>query len=79
MSNKIIIKDGLLWWMNAKNVDNVIDCVEADIIAQANGFMFAERLVKAYPDSTTLKMSVDRKIISSSHPLKEEKNESSPL
>lgn len=59
---KIVIKDGLLWRDNTINNDNIISCLEADKIANANGFMYVETLVKKYPENTVLYLDTNFKI-----------------
>lgn len=62
MNNRIIIKDGLLWRGNTKSTDNIINTIEADRIARANGFMYVERMINTYTDGTKLKLDEDLKI-----------------
>lgn len=67
---KIVIKDDLLWKDNTKTTGNIINCIEGDKIANANGFMFVERLVKAYSDNTKLTLDENFKIISTTEKVK---------
>lgn len=62
MNNRIIIKDGLLWTGNTKHPDNIINTIKADKIAQANGFMYVERMISAYADGTKLTLDDDLNI-----------------
>ena len=59
---KIVIKDGLLWRDNTINTDNIISCLEADKIANANGVRYVETLVKKYPENTVLYLDTNFKI-----------------
>lgn len=52
----IIVADGILY-LEKKALHNYIDARHADKIANANGYEYVERFVKAYPDGTELKLN----------------------
>lgn len=59
---KYIIHKGLLWGKNTSTSRNIVNCLEADKIANANDFIYIERLINHYPDGTILYIDKNLKI-----------------
>lgn len=59
---KVIIKDKLLWEKDTSTRSNIIGCIFGDKIANVNGYVYVERLIKEYPDGTVLHLTDDLKI-----------------
>ena len=53
----VIVHNGVLYKAQ------VVDAPEADRIAEVNGFMYAEQLVRAYPNGTLLQLSHINRVI----------------
>lgn len=60
---KIIVNQGLLWISDTSNLKNMINRITSDKIARANGFIYVENLVKAFPENRVLRLDKDMKII----------------
>lgn len=65
---QILIQDGLLWKEDASSNDNIVACPLGDRIAQANGMVYVERVVKRFPEGTVLILDKDLKIIKAVKP-----------
>ncbi len=60
---KVVVTKGLMFRGDA-NRKNMMDCYEADSIAQANDMLYAERITKEYDGKTLDINNETKKIIS---------------